>query len=76
MMRDEVENRFWLRVCAMATLILVCLIASCTYSSHDRKDKWEKAVSNGADPMVAACALFVQETLEQAACLLLAQNRK
>jgi hypothetical protein len=70
------ENKFWLRICGMGTLVLVCMIASCTAASHDRRDKWEKAVSNGADPMVASCALFVQETLEQAACLIMAQNRK
>jgi len=54
----------------------VCFVGACTYSGHDKRDKWEKAVSNGADPMVTACALFNQETVEQATCLLLAQNRK
>ncbi len=70
------ENKFWIRVCGLATIIIVCLIASCSYGMHDRRDKWEKAVSNGADPMVAACALFDQVEIERGACLLLAQNRK
>ena len=70
------ENQFFLNLCKLITLVLVALIGSCTYSNHDKRDKWEKAVSNGADPMVTSCALFTQETIDQAACLLLAQNRK
>jgi hypothetical protein len=70
------ENKFWLRICGMGTLILVCMIGSCTFGMHDRRDKWEKAVSNGADPMVVACALFDQTEAERATCALLAQNRK
>jgi|Laugrefa1bdmlbdn_1035148.scaffolds.fasta_scaffold00226_11 hypothetical protein len=70
------ENSFFLRMWGVAAMILIAMIASCTYSGHDKRDKWEKAVSNGADPMVASCALFVQETIEQAACLIMAQNRK
>jgi len=70
------ESSFFLRMWGVAAMILIAMIASCTYSGHDKRDKWEKAVSNGADPMVASCALFVQETIEQAACLIMAQNRK
>ena len=70
------ENKFWIRVCGMGTLVLVCMLVSCTVASHDRRDKWEKAVANGADPMVASCALFEQSSTEQVACLLMAQNRK
>ena len=70
------ENTFWLRLWGMGTLIIVCLIASCTASSYDRRDKWEKAVSNGADPMVVSCALYDQTSSEQITCALLAQNRK
>jgi hypothetical protein len=71
------ENKFWLRICGMATLILVAMIGACTHASHDRRDKWEKAVANGADPMVASCALFSQgAATEEIACLMLAQNRK
>jgi len=70
------ENRFWLRRWGIEARVIVCCVGACTYSGHDKRDKWEKAVSNGADPMVAACALFTQESVEQATCLLLAQNRK
>ena len=70
------ENKFWLRIWGMATLVVVCLIASCTAGSYDRRDKWEKAVANGADPMVASCALYEQDTAETVVCALLAQNRK
>ena len=70
------DNQFWSGISAMATVVLVCVLGSCTYASHDRRDKWEKAVSNGADPMVASCALFDQVEIERGACLLLAQNRK
>ena len=70
------ERDFWIRLWGMGTLIIVCFIASCTAGSYDRRDKWEKAVSNGADPMVASCALFDQNQVEQATCMLLAQNRK
>lgn len=70
------ENSFFLRMWGVAAMILIAMIASCTYSGHDKRDKWEKAVSNGADPMVASCALFAKETVEQTACLIMAQNRK
>jgi hypothetical protein len=70
------DYRLELTICKLITAVIVCMIGSCSYSQHDKRDKWEKAVSNGADPMVASCALFTQETIEQAACLLLAQNRK
>ena len=70
------ENSFFLRMWGIAAMVLIAMIASCTYSNHDKRDKWEKAVSNGADPMVASCALFAQDTIEQASCLIMAQNRK
>jgi len=70
------ENNFWLRIWGMATLVVVVFIASCTYSSHDRREKWEKAVANGADPMVTSCALYEQNSAETVVCALLAQNRK
>lgn len=70
------ENRFWLRIWGMAALVVVCFIASCTYISQDRRDKWEKAVANGADPMVTSCALYEQNSAETVVCALLAQNRK
>jgi hypothetical protein len=70
------ENQFWLRICSIAAVVLVFGMSSCTYTIHDKHDKWEKAVSNGADPMVASCALFSKERVEEASCLLMAQNRK
>jgi hypothetical protein len=70
------ENQFWFRICALAAVVVLALIASCTQGMHDKREKWEKAVANGADPMVASCALFTQERVEEAACLLIAQNRK
>lgn len=70
------ENSFWLRICGIFAIVIVAFIGSCTYGSHDRRDKWEKAVSNGADPMVTSCALFSQNATEEIACLLMAQNRK
>lgn len=72
----EDESKFWIRICGIAAIILVSMVASCTYSGYDKRDKWEKAVSNGADPMVASCALFSQGATEEIACLLMAQNRK
>jgi hypothetical protein len=70
------ENSFWLRIWGLAAIVLVVSIAACTYGAHDRRDKWEKAVSNGADPMVASCALFDQSEAGRATCAVLAQNRK
>ena len=70
------ESQFWLRIWGMGTLVFVCMIAAFTHGAHDRRDKWEKAVANGADPMVAACALFEQTEAERQTCALLAQNRK
>lgn len=70
------EESFWLRLWGIAAMVVVTFIGACSYSSHDKRDKWEKAVSNGADPMVASCALFTQGATEEIACLLMAQNRK
>jgi len=70
------DQKFWLRIWGLATIVTVVFIGSCTFGSHDRRDKWEKAVANGADPMVVSCALFDQNETERATCLLLAQNRK
>ena len=70
------ENQFWLNLWKLGAVVLVVLVGSCTYGAHDRRDKWEKAVANGADPMVTACALFDQTESERITCALLAQNRK
>ena len=70
------DNQLYARIWGISAMLIVSMIASCTYSQHDKRDKWEKAVANGADPMVTSCALFSQDSVEQAACLLIAQNRK
>lgn len=70
------ENTFWLRIWGLVTIVVVAMIGSCTHGMYDKRDKWEKAVSNGADPMVTACALFEQTESERVTCALLAQNRK
>lgn len=70
------DNKFWLRICGITAIVIVVFIGACSHGSHDRRDKWEKAVANGADPMVASCALFPRGATEDIACLLMAQNRK
>lgn len=71
------EQKFWLCVWGMALVFFLSLIVSATVNSLDRRDKWDKAVSNGADPMVAACALYSADTSgDIAICTILAQNRK
>jgi hypothetical protein len=70
------ENQFWFRIWSIGAMVIVVMVGSCTYGAHDKRDKWEKAVANGADPMVVSCALYEQTGVDQAACLLMAQNRK
>lgn len=70
------EYQFWLRLWGIAATVIVVMVGSCTYGAHDKRDKWEKAVANGADPMVVSCALYEQTGVDQASCLLMAQNRK
>ena len=71
------EQKFWLCVWGMALVFFLSLIVSATVNSLDRRDKWDKAVSNGADPMVATCALYQADTHgETVICTILAQNRK
>jgi len=71
------EQKFWLCVWGMALVFFLSLIVSATVNSLDRRDKWDKAVSNGADPMVTTCALYQADTHgETAICTILAQNRK
>jgi hypothetical protein len=70
------ENKFWMGIWSLAAVVVVAIVVAVSYAAHDRRDKWEKVVSNGADPMVAACAIFIQERMEEAACLLMSQNRK
>lgn len=70
------DNKYWLSIWSLAAAVVVALILAITYAGYDKRNKWEKAVANGADPMVAACAIFNQERMEEAACLLMSQNRK
>lgn len=71
------DQKFWICIWGMALAFFLSLIVSATVNSLDRRDKWEKAVSNGADPMVTTCALYGADTHgETAICTILAQNRK
>jgi len=71
------DQKFWICIWGMVLTFLTVVVVSCTIANFDRRDKWDKAVSNGADPMVATCALFSAETTgENAICTILAQNRK
>lgn len=71
------DQKFWLGIWGMVLVFFVAVIVSCTINSLDRRDKWEKTVSNGADPMVTTCALYGADTHgETAICTILAQGRK
>lgn len=71
------DQKFWICIWGMALVFFLSLIVSATVNSLDRRDKWEKTVSNGADPMVTTCALYGADTHgETAICTILAQNRK
>ena len=71
------DEKFWLCIWAMGLVFVLAGITSCTINALDRRDKWDKAVSNGADPMVTTCALYGADTHgETAICTILAQNRK
>lgn len=71
---DKEDTKIMLSFSAMFTVIAVALIIACTLNAYDRRDKWDKAVSNGADPMVTTCALYSDTST--AVCTILAQNRK
>lgn len=65
------ENQFWSRVWMTAAVSLAVLVTSCTVNNFDRRDKWEKAVANGADPIRASCALLdMSSTGDQILCAL------
>jgi hypothetical protein len=71
------DEKFWLGIWSMALVFLITLTVCITINAHGKRDKWEKAVSNGADPMVTACALDgVNSHSDTAICTILAQNRK
>ena len=58
----------------MALAFLMTVIVCLTIQAWNKLDKWEKAVSNGADPMVTTCALHGDSNI--AICTILAQGRK
>lgn len=70
------EEKFWLCVWGMVLAFLMTSVLCITIDSHGKRAAWEKAVSNGADPMVVACALDgVNGHAEAAICAILAQAR-
>lgn len=71
------DEKFWLCIWSMVLSFLAVLTVCIAVNAHGKRDKWEKAVSNGADPMVVACALDgVNSHSDTAICTILAQNRK
>ena len=71
------EQKFWIFIWGMVLSFLAALMVGLFIDAHGKRDKWEKAVSNGADPMVTACALDgVNSHADTAICTILAQNRK
>jgi hypothetical protein len=76
----EASDIFWFRIWSLVASVLIAGIGSCTYGLQATKDKWEKAVANGADPMVVSCALGIGNTAtshgEAIICASIAQNRK
>ena len=73
------ENKFWLSVWTLVAAVLIALIGACGAAAINKIDKWEKAVSNGADPMVVSCALGLggnSHSADAIICNTLAQNRK
>jgi len=71
------DQKYWLCIWGMVLAFFLTLTVCLTINAHGKRDKWDKAVSNGADPMVAACALYSAEnTGDYAICTILAQGRK
>jgi len=71
------DHKFWICMWGMVVTFLITVMVCLTLSGFDRRDKWDKAVSNGADPMVTNCALYSADTSgDIAICTILAQNRK
>lgn len=71
------DQKFWLCISGMVFAFFITLILCITATGFGKRDKWEKAVSNGADPMVTTCALNGADTHgETAICIILAQGRK
>jgi hypothetical protein len=71
------EEKFWLCIWGMGLAFLAVVALCITINAHGKRDKWEKAVSNGADPMVVSCALNdIAGGADAAICTMLAQGRK
>ena len=71
------ESKFWLSIWGMVLVFFMTLTICITINAYGKRDKWEKAVSNGADPMVVACAIDgLTITVDVAICTILAQGRK
>ena len=71
------DQKYWLCIWGMVLAFFLTLMVCLTINAHGKRDKWDKAVSNGADPMVVACALDgVNNYSETAICTILAQGRK
>ena len=68
------DQKFWLGIWSMVLAFLVALMVCITINAYGKRDKWEKVVSNGADPMVTTCALYGDTST--AICTILAQGRK
>jgi len=70
-------EKFWLCTWGMVLAFCMTLILCITFNASHKRDKWEKAVSNGADPMVVSCALNdIVGSAEAIICAMLAQGRK
>lgn len=71
------EEKFWLCIWGMVLAFLTVVALCITFNAYAKRDKWEKAVSNGADPMVVSCALNdIAGGADAAICAILAQGRK
>lgn len=74
------DNVFYFRLWLLGAAVLISCIGSCTVANYNTKDKWEKAVANGADPLVVSCALGIGGSNSSHAdaimCNALVQNRK
>jgi hypothetical protein len=71
------DQKFWIFIWGMVLASILALTICGTVAGFDKRDKWDKAVSNGADPMVTTCALYGADSHgETAICTILAQGRK
>lgn len=74
------DQQFWVRICTLAAVVVISGIGSCSYLSTITKANWDKAVANGADPIVVSCALGVggvgSSHSDAIMCNTIAQNRK